>query len=185
MEYQIPIIAEMVRQLLDYNPDTGIFIWRKRPISMFSDGKQTAEHNCAIWNGKWSGNKAGVLMESGYIKIVINRKPYRAHRLAWVYIYGVWPKEIDHINGDRADNRIENLRVVTKSQNQMNRKALSRPTASGVKGVTFHSKTGKWRTRIMVGKKMISLGLYATVEEAASVRRKAAEKYHGVFARSA
>jgi hypothetical protein len=176
MEYQIPIIAEMVRQLLDYNPDTGIFIWRKRPISMFSDGKQTAEHNCAIWNGKWSGNKAGVLMESGYIKIVINRKPYRAHRLAWVYIYGVWPKEIDHINGVRNDNRIANLRESTRSENNQNKISFGR--TSKYMGVCWNKQRSKWMAKIKLNRITYHLGRFDSETEAYAAYLGAKAKLH-------
>lgn len=109
---------------------------------------------------------------------------YLAHRLAWFYVYGVWPDPIcDHRNQNRADNRLENLRQATSSQNLINSKMWSNNT-SGVKGVSL-SQRGKWVAEIRVMKKKVCLGTYENIEDAAAARRTAELKYFGEFSSEA
>ena len=104
-----PLTIEQLRAALDYNPDTGIFTWKHRPDMS------------AQWNGKWAGKKAGGLHAEGYIGIRVNGRRHSASWLAWLWVHGDWPLEfIDHKNGDRSDNRIDNLREATKSENGAN-----------------------------------------------------------------
>src|SRR6266498_767328 len=128
--------VQKLLEFLDYNPEMGEFRWKLRP------SKRTSV-------GAVAGYKNG----QGYWQIEFRGKTYQAHRLAWLFTYEKWPrKEIDHINGIRDDNRIDNLREASKSQNQHNRKQWGKPTTSIFKGVTFHKASGKWAAHIQVNK---------------------------------
>ena len=113
----------------------------------------------------------------GYLIINVKYRLYKAHRLVWLYVHGRWPKEIDHINGDRADNRIENLREVTRSQNRRNSKKPSTNT-SGHMGVYLNKKKGKpFRAGIWHNNRQIWIGSYNSIEEAVAARKAAERKY--------
>jgi hypothetical protein len=138
------------------------------------------------------GTTAGALLSGksgGYIRIGYNRKYYRAHRLAHLFMTGKpVPQgfEIDHINGNRADNRWLNLRVVTRAQNSMNH-GLSGLNKSGCRGVSWHryrrKDDGRWLARIKVNGRIIHLGVYLKQEDAIAARRSAEEVYCGDFRR--
>jgi hypothetical protein len=109
------IDADYVRKRLEYDPDTGVFIWKPRDVRRTED---------KIWNARFSGEVAGTILNTGYRRIGIDGKYYGAARLAWLYVHGEWPKnEIDHINRVRDDDRLVNLRDVTHTDNQNNRKS--------------------------------------------------------------
>lgn len=155
--------AERLREVLSYDPTTGIFTWVK--------------HN----NRAPTGSVAGSYDADGYRNISIDRLPYKAHRLAWLYVYGVEPEcQIDHINCVRDDNRIENLRVATHQQNQRNRACKS---SSGYKGVYLHKPTGRWNARITTDGRDTSLGYFDTAESAGAAYAKAARERYAEFAR--
>jgi hypothetical protein len=165
--YKTDIDAETARQFLDYNPETGEFNWRTRSMDMFSDVRVGR-----AWNGRFAGKPAGYIAKAtGYCRIVINNKPCLAHRIAMTMAMGSPPDgEIDHINGNRADNRLANLRVVTVGENHQNI-CLPKTNTSGVMGVNI--RKGKWRASIRAAGKSVHLGLYATKEEAAAARKGA------------
>lgn len=122
------------------------------------------------------GDRAGCVDARGYRRIKIDGKPYKEHHLTWLYFYGYLPtKMIDHINGNKIDNRIENLREVTGSQNQQNREN-PKNNSSGYKGV---SKCGnKWRAQIQINGEKIHLGVFAIKEEAIVARKASELTYH-------
>lgn len=121
----------------------------------------------------------------GYIVICINKYLYMAHRLAWLHTYAAWPKdEIDHINCNRADNRISNLRQATRFENARNQ-PLRATNTSGLKGVSQHTETKKWTASITYNRKMTNLGLFDTPEAAHSAYAAEAKKLHKEFARLA
>jgi hypothetical protein len=120
----------------------------------------------------------------GYWRICLYDVRYPAHRLAWLYSYGVWPREeIDHINGEKSDNRLTNLRLATHSENRANA-GPQKNNSSGYKGVGFNKKTGKWRATIRKDRRPISLGYFATAEEAHSAYKGAAVRLFGPYART-
>lgn len=164
-----------LRQLLDYDPDTGSLRWRPRPLTSFPD-----ERSGKIWNTRFSGKLAAHMRADGYCRAVVNYNGIYVHRIAWAIVYGTWPDgEVDHINGDPSDNRIANLRLVDSSGNSKNSAKRSDNT-SGVVGVYKNSAryTLPWSAEIYVNKKKRKLGNFATIEEAAAARREA-ERDHG------
>jgi len=135
---------------MTYSRDTGLFIWN-------------------------NGDIAGTLDKGGYVIIKVNKKAYKAHRLAWLYEYREMPSgHIDHVNHDRTDNRIDNLRDVSQAENNKNQRMYHTNT-SGVTGVTF--QYGKWKTRINVDGKRICLGSFVEFSEAVNARKNAEVLY--------
>ena len=128
------------------------------------------------------GKKAGCLDGDGYITIGFNNRDYKAHQLIFLIEKGYIPKEIDHINGIKNDNRIENLRNVTTSQNQQNSK-ISKNNTSGCKNVTWDIWANKWRVQINICGKNKYIGIFKDLELADLVAQEARDKYHNSFAR--
>lgn len=126
--------------------------------------------------------RAGCENANGYRQIWFDGKQHMEHRVAWFLFYGKWPdRQVDHINGDRSDNRISNLRLATNSENLCNRRK-PRNNTSGYKGVSWIKRYGAWQATIRVKGKNKNLGLFATREGAADAYRQAALRYHGEFA---
>ena len=166
MKYLNDLSQDQLKEVLFYSPDTGLFIRRKQ-------GRGT---RCKI------GDVAGSTQVTGYVAIQVLSIMYRAHRLAWLYVYGEWPQDqIDHVNGIRDDNRICNLRQATNSENKMNTKIMKNNT-SGYKGVHWCKTKNKWQAKITVNKKYISLGQFDNAESAGAAYQDAADKYHQEFA---
>jgi len=131
-------------------------------------------------NGIRIGKHAGWINREGYRDIQINGKNYGEHRLIFLLFYGYFPKEIDHINGNPSDNRIENLRKVTRSQNQMNKKKVIHKS-SKYKGVSWDKQAQKWKVRITKNGIVKQLGRYDNEIEAGKVYNQFAEKYFGEY----
>jgi hypothetical protein len=175
-----------VRECLDYDPDTGVFRWRERPPSHFLNGE--FGRGWRSWNAKWADKPAGAKHWGArgkiYWTIRLASTPILAHRLAWLVIHGDpgdW--EIDHIDGDPMNNRIVNLRLATRHEQRANARLYSRGTVTGVKGVTPNGRSNGYDARITVNRKTHYIGHFATIEEAAEARRKAAVELHGEFHR--
>jgi hypothetical protein len=141
-----------LKKLVEYDPLTGVFYWR--------DNR----------GGILKGTEAGSLHGTGYIYIRINKVAYLAHRLAWFYVTGEWPKfQIDHKNRVRSDNRFENLGDLSGSLNCLNRKPR-KGSRSGVTGVSWKSRDGKWMVYVERNKIRVNLGSYSDLEKAKQVR---------------
>jgi len=128
------------------------------------------------------GSLAGRLSQKGYIQIGVDGKMYSAHRLIFLLQHGYLPKVIDHINGNKADNRIENLREASLSENQMNRKFGK--NSSGVKGVVWHKSNKKWMAQLAIDGVNKYFGSFDDLELAELVVIEARNKYHGAYARN-
>ena len=141
-----------IKEILDYNPDTGLFHWKVKPSAQVK-----------------AGDQAGYL-NRGYVKIKIGKIKYPAHRLAWLYYYGSHPESIlDHINRIKSDNRISNLRETTNFRNAKN-KWLYKSNTSGVNGVCWDKTNKKWTSTITSNGRVLSLGNYGTFDDAVIAR---------------
>lgn len=169
----VTLTAEKLRELLRYDPETGVFTWRVNRVC----GKGRVR--------VFAGDVAGSEHCRGYRAISINGRPMLAHRLAWLYVTGAWPcAQVDHKNANRADNRWVNLRAATNAQNARNGTKRS-TNKSGFKGVCWYPPTKRWRATITVSAKQISLGYFEAPGEASAAYQAAAKKYFGEFARAA
>lgn len=179
MGYKTDITAEYVRQLLDYNPHTGLLIWKRRtPCIFVSSANWTAELKCEAFNLTTAGRAAGCLSKEGYLQIKFGGRQYRAHRLIWLMVFGEFPKEeIDHINGVRDDNALSNLRLANRSGNMQNKAKASNNT-SGYTGVSWSKQRNKWKVAIGYLGRKISLGRFDRIEDAARAYLDAKKKLH-------
>lgn len=158
--------------------DSGLLFWKKREPSAFKAGKKTSEHSCNSWNAKYAGMPAfSNHHNDGYLCGSILGKKFLAHRIVWAMHNSAWPSgEIDHINHDRTDNRIENLRDVLRSENSKN---LSRSTnnPSGITGVYWFKPTMKWVAKLQADGKIHHLGYFKDIRAAKAARISAQKKY--------
>ena len=166
------ITADFLRDIMDYNPLTGSFIQRKTR------------------GGFEAGRILGFRRSDGYVQIKVNGRAFLAHRLAWLWCHGEWPladKDIDHINNDRSDNRIENLRLATRTQNCANGKTR-RTNKSGHPGVFYlvrkDGRSPRWEASIAVAGKRRRLGFFKDKEAAIAARELAMRETFGEFARA-
>ncbi len=173
MKYANELTYERAHQLLEYNQDTGDLIWKKRGVQPFDWG--TAGKVAGFVDERAAGRKC----------VRIDRKLYLAHRVIWLMVTGSWPAmDIDHKNGNAGDNRFENLRLATVTENNRNT-GLSKNSTTGFKGVHFYKAVQKYQAHITVNRKRIHLGYYETAEEAHEAYCKAAADLHGDFSRVA
>jgi hypothetical protein len=169
---------DLVRQLLDYDPSTGVLTWLPRPREMFSRPNEYGR-----WNQMFPGTVAGCA-GAAKVSVCINDGRYMAHRLIWLLVHGEpVPPLIDHIDGNPHNNRIDNLRAATKSQNMVN-SGRQKNNTSGIRGVQkAPNQRSGFAAYIRANGRHIHLGTFTTIEEAARTRQEAADKLHGEYAR--
>ena len=156
------LTADNVRKLLNYDQETGVFTWK-----------------VDVANNRKIGQIAGGISKNGYVVITINGKSYKAHRLAWLYVYGEWPSSIlDHINQCGTDNRIVNLRLADAILNGKNRKPNK--GREGMTGASFVQSRKRWIASIIVDKKRLHLGSFINQADAVAAYAAAKEKYHAI-----
>jgi len=155
---------ETLMSLFDYDPLTGIVT------------RRTARSN------RPAGEVVGSIDGKGYLHVSVGKRFIRLHRLAWFMYFGTLPAALDHINGDRRDNRLTNLRPCNQHQNSGNT-GLSRHNTSGVKGVSYNNRTHFWHAQIKINGKQTYLGRFTTKDEAALAYDIAAIRHFGPFAR--
>jgi len=159
-----PIDAGYIRTLFDYDSDKGVLIWKYKRRS----GRV--------------GKPAGSTNKRGYVFVIIDTKYYYAHRLVWAWHHGDTPLQIDHINGIKDDNRIENLRVATNSQNNMNLGTKKNNKSSGVKNVTWHAQANKWAVQVVKNGIVVYRGWFTELADAEAAAKEARKEHHGEFA---
>lgn len=165
------ITVTALKAMLSYDPETGNFMWLKRPDKSVQ------------WNGRYVGTLAGWFDWKKYRIITIDYLNHRAHRLAWLYMTGEWPPEdIDHINGNPSDNRWINLRLASRSQNNGNTKLRANNT-SGCRGVSWDKSTQRWSANCKFNKKYVFRGLFDSFDDAKDAYEFAYRKHFGEFAR--
>jgi len=153
------LTQERLKEVLDYNPETGIFTWK------ISKGR------------KGVGHIAGNLKHTGYMQIRINKIDYQAHRLAWLYMEGYWPEnEVDHIDRNPSNNKWGNLRETSRACNSRNR-SISKNNTSGINGVSWYANDKLWVSQIKINYKRIYLGSFKNKIDAAKARWEAEKKY--------
>jgi hypothetical protein len=152
------LTQQYLHDILRYDAETGNFFWKIKTNSRAPVGELAGKNSLTY----------------GYRQIGINKKLYRAHRLVWFYFHGTWPSEqIDHINGCRSDNRIENLRVVTHQQNAWNLQKAKNNSKSGYLGVCWKKSHNKWKAEIRLNGRKTFLGYFDTALEASEAYQNA------------
>lgn len=156
------ITCARVRELIDFVAETGEILWRKKPRQSRRDGLTV-----------------GNVGPQGYLRVCLDGRDYQGHRIAWLWYYGAWPVgDVDHINGDRSDNRIANLRCVSRSVNLQNLRSAHRISRSGLLGAHWSSDKQKWKSRIKAGGKFHWLGYFDSAELAHSAYVNAKRALH-------
>ena len=162
------IDASYVRRVFDYDPKTGVLLWRHREDVLPRVNKRFAGKPAGCFDGQY-----------GYLSVRLCDRLYQAHRIIWLWVTGVWPVEIiDHIDRNPANNAWNNLRPATRAENNRNRAALRKLR---LKGAHYDKRTGRWMGQIMIGKKNHYLGMFPTEAEAHAAYVEAARRMHGDF----
>jgi hypothetical protein len=167
------LTQKRLKELLKYDPETGIFTWLKRAPETFKTTRAAS-----IWNAHFAGEPAGLSGSKYYSRICVDGKKLLAHRLAFLYMGGRFPiSDVDHISGDKRDNRWRNLREATRAENQRNTK-LRTDNKSGVHGVSYLTKKGRWRATIYNNSKQIFIGEFDNFDDAVIARKEAEKRYN-------
>jgi hypothetical protein len=159
MESIMALSQNELNSIFEYEPLTGVVRWKERRSNIAQ------------------GSIAGCVHGSGYKVVTINSKTYKLHRIIWIMLFGQIPENfyLDHINGNKIDNRLENLRLATNNQNQQNRPA-PKNSSSGYRGVTWHKQVNKWMARICHEGKRTTIGFFDTAEDAYEAYKQEAKK---------
>lgn len=168
------ITQELLHLLIDYDPETGVVVWKPR-LPDFFEHKTKHGNPCKAWNTQHAGKQIGSLNSLGYLVCRLFNKKFGVHRLIWIYMTGQIPKIIDHINGIRSDNRFINLRNTTTSGNGKNR-VINSNNISGYMGISL-TASQKWQAVIKVNGKLIILGTFDTKKLAVAARKAAEIKF--------
>lgn len=176
---------EVLRQLLRYEPETGKLFWLPRPLEFFAANSRNPEDAKKAWDTRYANAEAFITSSPlGYRYGAIFGLTQRAHRVIWALHSGAWPdQEIDHIDGDRANNKWVNLREATHAENNRNVRR-HRDNKSGFKGVSWHARDKIWAARIYANGKNTSLGYFKKAEDAHAAYVAASKELHGVFGRA-
>lgn len=166
---------ELLRRLFIYEPETGKLYWAKRTPDVFTDGLVGKNAKCSRWNTRWAGKEAFANGSVGYRNGHVLGVPLLAHRVIWVIVNGEWPDQIDHIDGDRSNNKVENLRSVTPAENAKNR-CLHPHNKSGYSGVCWISPRGVWEASIVSQGSRHFLGYFESKADAIQARQRAERK---------
>jgi hypothetical protein len=151
-----------LRDMLKYDPNTGLVVWILPQSNRVRPGEQ-----------------AGGITRLGYLRVGISGRDYMVHRVAWALHYGGWPAGvIDHMDGNKVNNRIANLRDVPASVNMQNRRSATGGSSSGLLGASWHAASGRWHARIKIGGRTTSLGYHATPEDAHAAYVQAKRRLH-------
>jgi len=180
----IAVSPEIVRQILRYDPAEGKLFWLPRLAELFPDGRFGSERACASWNARYAHRQAfTTLHASGYLMGDIFNRKYLAHRVVWALVMGVWPTaDVDHKNGVRSDNRWDNLREATRTENNRNTSSRAGSTSQYL-GVSWDKDCGRWRAIISVNGTNKHIGSFPREDAAALAYDAAARKHHGKFAK--
>ena len=167
------ITQELLKEFLDFSPETGVFTWKQRDIKYFKSIR-----GFKIWNSRWPGKESGDIKKNGYRYISILHQRYLAHRLAWLYVYGYIPEDqVDHKDRVRFNNSIDNLRLASNAENAQNKiKPIN--TSTGIIGVYFRKDRSKYTTKISIGGKIKRLGHFLKKEDAEAAYLNAKRTYH-------
>jgi len=161
------LCPDLAREFFYYDKTTGVLTHRFRARKHFK-----TERAFNTWNTRYSNKQAGNVNKTGYLRVGVFDVKYWAHRIIWLLVHGEIPKNIDHINGVRSDNRLDNLRSVTHKENHKNQ-VIPRSNTSGAMGVSWHKRDKKWYARIKVNGKEKYLGLFSDKNEAIKARKQA------------
>lgn len=172
MSKDMVITPDILHKLLVVDFAEGILTWRSRDSSFFqSPSRFTPDWRANRWNSKCAGRPAAHLGDQGYLTVCVFWKRYQAHRIIFAMKNGRWPSEqLDHVNGQRSDNRIENLIEATNRENCRNQKLRSTNT-SGISGVVWNKNEKKWKARINSDNGRINLGTFSDKQSAIDARK--------------
>lgn len=163
--FEMTITQEEIKEIVKYSQETGVFIW----ISSRSNKIKIGDTAGNIWINQHNRKK--------YHRLWLSGRLYLAHRVAWIYMTGSWPNDqIDHIDGNGLNNKWENLREVSGSENQQNTR-MKRTNTTGICGVVWNKNANKWQAAINIYNKAVYLGLFENIFDAACARKNAEVKY--------
>lgn len=170
--------APYLHECFELNLNSGLLTWKKRPESHFK-----ARSIWLRWNKQYPGRCACIPGGQGYDLVCVDSVRYKAHRVVFAMANGFDPGglQIDHINQVRSDNRPENLRLATQSQNTMNFRGARKDSTHGIRGITYKSRIGKWEASVHINGRRKYLGVYASRDEAADISAQARRALFGSY----